>query len=170
MMGEQSHGWTAYVGVGSNLDSPKKQVEQAIAAVAQLEGCVLVAESSLYQSEPMGQVDQPNFINAVVAILTVLDPRTFLAKLQQIEHDQGRVRDGEHWGPRTLDLDLLMHGSTVIDEPGLTLPHPGIALRNFVLLPFAEIAADVVVPELTDVATLARRIGTSKPAIEKLAL
>jgi 2-amino-4-hydroxy-6-hydroxymethyldihydropteridine diphosphokinase len=100
----------------------------------------------------------------------MLDPRTLLAKLQQIEQDQGRVRDGEHWGPRTLDLDLLMHGSTVIDEPGLTLPHPGIALRNFVLLPLAEIASDVVVPELTDVATLVQRIGTSNPAIEKLAL
>lgn len=168
-MDEQSHGWTAYVGVGSNLDSPRNQVEQAISAIAQLEGCFLVAKSSLYRSEPMGSVDQPDFINAVVAVLTVLDPRTLLAKLQQIEHDQGRVRDGEHWGPRTLDLDLLMHGSSVIEEPGLTLPHPGIALRNFVLLPFAEIASDVVVPQLTDVATLAQRIDTTKPAIEKLA-
>jgi len=169
MMTQQSQGWTAYIGVGSNLESPREQVEQAISAIAQMKGCFLVAKSSLYRSEPMGQVDQPAFINAVVAVQTVLDPRTLLAKLQGIEQDQGRVRDGEHWGPRTLDLDLLMHGSSVINEPGLTLPHPGIALRNFVLLPFAEIASDVVIPELTDVATLARKIGTSKPAIEKLA-
>jgi len=168
-MGKIEHGWTAYVGVGSNLNSPREQVEKAIAAITRIEGCFLVAKSSLYRSAPMGPSDQPDFINAVVAVLTVLDPRTLLAKLQEIEQDQGRVRDGEHWGPRTLDLDLLMHGSTVIEEPGLTLPHPGIALRNFVLLPFAEIAADVVVPKLTDVATLARRIGTSEPAIEKLA-
>lgn len=169
MTTQQSHGWAAYVGVGSNLESPREQVEQAISAIAQMEGCFLVAKSSLYRSEPMGQVDQADFINAVVAVQTVLDPRTLLAKLQGIEQDQGRVRDGEHWGPRTLDLDLLMHGSSVIDEPGLTLPHPGIALRNFVLLPFAEIASDVVIPELTDVGTLARKIGTSNPAIEKLA-
>ncbi|NOX69644.1 MAG: 2-amino-4-hydroxy-6-hydroxymethyldihydropteridine diphosphokinase [Gammaproteobacteria bacterium] len=169
-MAQPAHGWTAYVGVGSNLDSPQDQVEQAISAITLIEGCFLVAKSSLYRSAPMGPSDQPDFINAVVAVLTLLDPRTLLAKLQEIEQDHGRVRDGERWGPRTLDLDLLMHGTAVIEEPGLTLPHPGIAMRNFVLLPFAEIASDVVVPQLTDVATLAQRIGTSEPAIEKLAL
>ncbi len=116
----------------------------------------------------MGPADQPDFVNAVIAIMTLDDPRTLLVKLQQIEHEQGRIRDGKHWGPRTIDLDILMHGQTIVDVPGLTLPHPGIAKRNFVLLPFAEIAADVIVPGLVSVDRLLHRLDSSQLDIRKL--
>ena len=168
-MASRPHWRPAYIGVGSNLDLPQKQVEQAISSIAQLDGCFFAAKSSLYRSSPMGPVDQPDFTNAVVAILTLLDARALLAKLQEIEHDQGRTRDGERWGPRTLDLDLLVHGHSVIDEPDLSVPHPGIAQRNFVLLPFAEIAPDVIVPGLADISTLCRRMDPSQSTIQKLA-
>ena len=158
----------AYIGIGSNLDSPAQQVERAIQAIAELEGCFLAARSSLYRSAPMGPVEQPDFTNAAVSIMTIADPLTLLSKLQEIENAQGRKRDGEHWGPRTLDLDLLMHGRTVMDDPDLTLPHPGIALRNFVLLPLAEIAPAVTVPGLASVATLCRRIVDEQPEIEQI--
>lgn len=164
----QDHWWPAYIGVGSNLNSPRQQVEQAISSIGHLDRCFLAATSSLYQSKPMGPADQPDFINAVVAIMTLDDPRSLLVKLQQIENDQGRIRDGKHWGPRTIDLDLLMHGQTVVDEPGLALPHPGIAQRNFVLLPLAEIAADVIVPELASAASLLQSLGPSQLPIKKL--
>ena len=158
----------AYVGIGSNLDSPVQQVEQAIQAIAELGGCFLAARSSLYRSAPMGPGDQPDFTNAAVSVMTTVDPLTLLSMLQEIENAQGRTRDGERWGPRTLDLDLLMHGRTVMDDPDLTLPHPGIASRNFVLLPLAEIAPAVAVPGLASVATLCRNIVDEQPEIERL--
>jgi 2-amino-4-hydroxy-6-hydroxymethyldihydropteridine diphosphokinase len=116
----------------------------------------------------MGPADQPDYINAVVAIMTQASPAELLEQLQHIEMGQGRKRGGERWGARTIDLDLLMHGQTVIEGSDLTLPHPGIALRNFVLLPFAEIAADVVVPGLASVASLMQSLGSSQLAIERL--
>jgi len=164
----QSLWWPAYIGIGSNLDSPREQVERAILAISHLDRCFPAATSSLYLSKPMGPADQPDFVNAVIAIMTMDDPRSLLVKLQQIEHDQGRIRDGKHWGPRTIDLDILMHGQTVVDVPGLTLPHPGIAQRNFVLLPLAEIAAKVIVPGLASVESLLHRLDSSRLAIRKL--
>jgi 2-amino-4-hydroxy-6-hydroxymethyldihydropteridine diphosphokinase len=167
-MADRPHWWPAYIGIGSNLDSPREQVEKAIIAIAGLEHCFQAAVSSLYRSKPMGPADQPDYINAVVAIMTLASPAALLEQLQQIEKGQGRERDGERWGPRTIDLDLLMHGQTVVEGSDLTLPHPGIALRSFVLLPFAEIAADVVVPGLASVASLFLELGSSQPAIERL--
>jgi 2-amino-4-hydroxy-6-hydroxymethyldihydropteridine diphosphokinase len=162
------HWWPAYIGIGSNLDSPEQHVERAITSLEQVKGCYLAAKSPLYSSSPFGHVDQADFINAVAAILTTLDAPSLLAKLQQLEDEDGRDRSVERWGPRTLDLDLLVYGNVVLDEAKLTLPHPGIAERNFVLLPFAEIAPDVVVPGLGSVGTLAGRIDRSHPRIEKL--
>ena len=167
-MSSQSHWRPAYIGIGSNLDSPRNQVEQAISSIAQLDDCFLAAKSSLYRSAPMGSLDQPDYLNAVVAIMTVLTSRTLLEKLQEIERDQGRTRDGERWGPRTLDLDLLVHGNTVIAEPDLSVPHPGLAERNFVLLPFAEIAPHVVVPGLGRISELCQKLDISHQTIEKL--
>ncbi len=144
----------AYVGVGSNLEDPEQQVESAIDSIARIPECEIVARSSLYQSAPFGPVEQPDFINAVVGLLTTLDARSLFHQLQHIENSQGRIR-GERWGPRVLDLDLLVFGGTIVDLDDLTVPHPGIAERNFVLLPLLEIAHDLVIPGLGKVVDIA---------------
>ena len=139
-----------------------------MAAIAALPGCKLVSASSKYRSAPLGPADQPDYINAVVAVLTRLGATELLAELQEIERAQGRTRDGERWGARTLDLDLLVFSSDRIDEPGLTVPHPRIAERNFVLLPLAELAPQLKIPGLGTVAVVAAKNDNSRPAIEKL--
>jgi len=144
----------AYIGVGSNLNGPEGQVERAIDAVARIPGSELDARSSLYQSAPFGPVEQPDFVNAVIRLITTLDALSLFHHLQQIEHSQGRVR-GEHWGPRVIDLDLLVFGDMIVDLDDLNVPHPGIAERNFVLLPLQEIADDLVIPGLGKVAEIA---------------
>ncbi len=136
----------AYVGIGSNLENPVKQVQQAIAAVSLLSSGGAARSSGLYRSAPLGPADQPDYINAVVEITTNLSANELLARLQSIESDHGRVRNGERWGPRILDLDLLLLGSQVIDKEGLVVPHARIQERNFVLLPLMEIAPDLEVP------------------------
>lgn len=160
------HWRPVFVGIGSNLDAPEQQVNQAIIALAELPGTMLVSQSRLYRSSPMGPVDQPDFINAVVAVLTQALPRVFFEQMQAIERKQGRKREGERWGPRTIDLDLLAYSGLIIDEEGLTVPHPGIAERNFVLLPWQEIAPNFVVPGLRDVAAMASTISTTEPRVE----
>jgi 2-amino-4-hydroxy-6-hydroxymethyldihydropteridine diphosphokinase len=162
------HWRPAFIGVGSNLVAPEQQVNQAIVALADLPGTILVSQSGLYRSSPMGPSDQPDFINAVVAVLTQAEPLAFLQQMQAIERKQGRKRDGERWGPRTLDLDLLAYSSVIIKEDELTVPHPGIAERNFVLLPWQEIAPSFVVPGLPDVAAMASNISTTEPRIERI--
>lgn len=96
----------------------------------------------------MGPPDQPDYVNAVVRLRTGLDPHTLLKELQAIERSQGRVRDGQRWGPRIIDLDLLIYGDEIIDEPGLRVPHPGLAERAFVLIPLSEIDPQIVIPDL----------------------
>ena len=162
------HWRPAYIGVGSNLDSPRDQVRRALDAIAALDGCRVVRSSSLYRSAPVGPQDQPDFVNAVVAVLTTRDARELLADLQSIERSQGRVRGGERWGPRTLDLDLLVFGSARIDEPGLTVPHPRIAERNFVLLPLEELAPDLMIPGLGTVSAVTAKNDNSVPTIERI--
>lgn len=137
----------AYIGIGSNLNDPVRQVELAFELLEDLDDSRLVAQSSLYQSEPFGPVEQPSFINAVALLHTTLDSWALLQGLQDIEISQGR-KPGVRWGPRILDLDLLLHGDHEIDEPRLKVPHPGIAQRNFVLLPLQEIAPDLIIPGL----------------------
>lgn len=140
---------TACLGLGSNLDDPVAQVHRALAALAVLPQSKLIACSSLYRSPPLGPIDQPDYINAVVALATVLSPTMLLAECQRIERQQGRERR-ERWGPRTLDIDVLLYGSQVLAQDGLCIPHPGLYERNFVLYPLAEIAAvhglPVVIP------------------------
>jgi 2-amino-4-hydroxy-6-hydroxymethyldihydropteridine diphosphokinase len=151
----------AYVALGSNLDDPPAQVEHAFTALAGLRGSRLVARSSLYRTSPFGPVAQPDFINAVAGMLTTLDAVALLAEIKAIEERLGRECSIVRWGPRRIDLDLLVHGTTRIDEPQLQVPHPGIAERAFVLAPLAEISPDLEIPGAGRVRTLAARIDTA---------
>ncbi len=128
---------TAYIGIGSNLDDPASYVRAAIEALRGL-GEVR-AVSSLYLTEPWGVEDQPKFVNAVAALETILSPMELLLALKAAEAELGREPDGERWGPRVIDFDILTYGSETVDEPGLTIPHPRMKERAFVLVPLAEI-------------------------------
>ena len=136
----------SYIGLGSNLADPVMQVRQAISAIATLPSSKLQAQSPLYISKPMGPSDQPDYINAVVALETTLTPLELLDAMQSIEQVQGRVREGQRWGPRTLDLDILLYGQEVINQLRLQVPHPGLTERSFVLYPLASIAPELVIP------------------------
>ena len=136
-----------YIGLGSNLGEPVTQLNQAIQALKDLAGTEFIACSSLYGSKPMGPQDQPDYVNAVAAIATDLEPEELLKQLQHIEQTHGRQRKGERWGPRTLDLDILLFGQQVLDTPTLTVPHYGMQQREFVLYPLAEIAPELVLPD-----------------------
>jgi len=142
-----------YVGLGSNLDNPEFQMTTAIEALAGLPQTRLQARSSLYRSAPMGPQDQPDYVNAVVQLLTGLGPEALLDSLHGIEREQGRVR-AQHWGPRTIDLDILLYGQIVVAGERLKIPHPGIAERNFVLHPLAEINGQLEIPGLGCVQSL----------------
>jgi 2-amino-4-hydroxy-6-hydroxymethyldihydropteridine diphosphokinase len=135
----------ATIGLGANLNDPAAQVEYALAELDRLPGTRLVTRSSLYASAPVGYVDQPDFINAVAQVETALAPRALLAALLDIEHRHGRERSFRN-APRTLDLDLLLYGDADFHEEGLTLPHPRMTERAFVLLPLLEIAPDTLIP------------------------
>ena len=145
-----------YIGLGSNLDEPREQIRRASSALAGIDGCLRL--SSLYSSAPMGPQDQPRFINAVAEIRTRLSPESLLDALQAIEQAQGRVRQRQ-WGPRTLDLDLLVYGDEKIATPRLVVPHPGLPERAFVLYPLAELAPDLQIPGFGTVAALAARLA-----------
>jgi 2-amino-4-hydroxy-6-hydroxymethyldihydropteridine diphosphokinase len=136
----------AYIGIGSNLDNPVSQVQEAIEELGAIPDSILIARSSLYRSKPMGAAVQPDYVNAVVAIDTVLSPQALMQALQNIEQRHGRERTGEKWGPRILDLDLLLYGSRVINTEDLTIPHPGLHERDFVLVPLEEIAGNINIP------------------------
>jgi 2-amino-4-hydroxy-6-hydroxymethyldihydropteridine diphosphokinase len=148
----------AYVALGSNQGDPRAQVERAFADLAALPGSRLVARSRLYVTPPFGPVEQDDFINGVAGLLTQLEPLALLTELRRIEAEHGRVRS-LRWGPRTLDLDLLLHGEVRSTDPQLTLPHPGIAERAFVLYPLADIAPELQVPGVGRVADLRERVG-----------
>ena len=166
-MSERGHWSPAYVGIGSNLGMPTQQIVKAIEFLDEIPGSRLIDCSSLYRSAPFGGIEQPDFVNAVAAMLTTLDAHEFLRCLLDLEKRQGRERGGARWGPRVLDLDLLVHGGTVLDEPGLTIPHPGIAERNFVLLPLREIAPELVIPGLGRVASIP--VNMNEPSISRIA-
>lgn len=136
----------AYIGLGSNLAQPEEQIKSARTAIASIAGMQELAFSSLYHSLPMGPQNQPDYVNAVMCISTDLLPMDLLHFLQAIENDHGRVRKGERWGARTLDLDILIYGDHEIDLPDLTVPHQGLEERSFVLYPLFEIAPQLVVP------------------------
>jgi 2-amino-4-hydroxy-6-hydroxymethyldihydropteridine diphosphokinase len=150
----------AYIGLGSNLQEPKTQVRRACAALGGLATTRLVRVSPLYRSRPFGPVPQPDFINAVAGVLTQLDARTLLGELLALERALGRPAQRERWGPRVIDLDLLVYGRERRAEPDLILPHAGIVERNFVLYPLADLAPDLDVPGLGRVAELRGRLGS----------
>jgi 2-amino-4-hydroxy-6-hydroxymethyldihydropteridine diphosphokinase len=131
---------SVYIGLGANLDHPRRQVERAVAELAELASTRLVAVSRLYRTAPVGPADQPDFVNAVACLQTRLEPLALLAELQRIERRHGRIRNGRRWGPRTLDLDILLFGHRTLDAPMLSVPHPQMHWRAFVLVPLAEIA------------------------------
>jgi len=164
----QSRRWVpAYVALGSNLDDPRAQVERAITALGDLPDTRCVLRSSLYGSRPFGPVEQPDFVNAVAGLLTLLDPADLLGHLKALEAQLGRERPVVRWGPRRIDLDLLVHGDACVSQPDLEVPHPGIAERAFVLVPLAEIAPDLVVPGAGCVRDLLGRVDSSD--LERLA-
>jgi 2-amino-4-hydroxy-6-hydroxymethyldihydropteridine diphosphokinase len=146
----------AYVGVGSNLEKPQVQVVRAIERLRMLPRSHSLAASRLYRSAPFGPVAQPDFVNAAVGFLTQLEPEALLIELRSIETRMGRKRR-ERWGPRVIDLDLLVYARERRSDGPLTLPHPGIVERNFVLYPLSEIAPDLEVPGLGHVIELKER-------------
>jgi 2-amino-4-hydroxy-6-hydroxymethyldihydropteridine diphosphokinase len=148
----------AYVGIGSNLQSPRDRVFDAIERMSALKTTRIVLHSQLYLTRPMGPQDQPDFVNAAVGLLTQLSARELLTGLLGIERSMGRDRD-ERWGPRVIDLDLLWMVDSAIDEPGLTVPHPGVSMRNFVLYPLADIAPTIKIPRVGLVLDLKRDAG-----------
>jgi 2-amino-4-hydroxy-6-hydroxymethyldihydropteridine diphosphokinase len=136
-----------YIGLGSNLEDPRSQLQRAFAALGELPGTSLVAQSSLYRSAPLGNPDQPDFINAVAKIATALSPQALLQALLQIEQSHGRERTFRN-APRTLDLDILLYDDVRLHEHGLTIPHPQMHRRAFVLQPLLEIAPDACIPAI----------------------
>lgn len=148
---------TVYIGLGSNLEAPIGQIRQAQRALEGLPGTRLRRQSGLYRSVPMGPPDQPDYINAVSELETGLAAGRLLDELQALERAQGRRRGAERWGPRTLDLDLLLYGAQRIDTPELQVPHPGLPERAFVLYPLAEIVPELDIPGLGPLRTLLAR-------------
>lgn len=136
----------AYVGLGSNLDDPQRQVTHAFSELAKLPHTHLIKHSRLYLSAPLGRPDQPDYVNAVALLNTGLSAKELLEHLLEIEHRHGRIRTGEQWGPRTLDLDLLLFGEQHHTGPSLTVPHPRLHERAFVLYPLAELDPDLKIP------------------------
>ncbi len=143
----------AYIGLGSNLENPRAQVEQALVELATIPQSQLLSKSPFYRSAPVGPSDQPDYINAVALLKTSLSPLALLDALQAIEQSHLRVRI-EHWGPRTLDLDILLLDQQTIDSERLKVPHPYLTQRNFVLYPLADITPDLRLPDGTSLQQL----------------
>ncbi|TFG41737.1 MAG: 2-amino-4-hydroxy-6-hydroxymethyldihydropteridine diphosphokinase [Chromatiales bacterium] len=161
-----AHWYPAYVGLGSNLQGPARQLENTFDLLNAIPKTRLIRRSSLYRSAPFGGIEQPDFVNAVAALLTQLSAMDLLKELQRIESLRGRERGGPRWGPRVLDLDLLVYSDQKIAEPSLIVPHPGIGVRNFVLLPLAEIAAELTVPGLGRCASI--DVNLAEPRISRI--
>lgn len=137
---------TVYIALGSNVGCKRDNMAQAVQLIADLPTTQVVKSSSLYETEPWGKTDQDEFLNQVIEIETALQPEELLHELQNIEIKMGRQRK-EKWGPRLIDLDILLYGNEVIDDPQLTIPHPYLRERLFVLVPLAEIGAELQFPD-----------------------
>jgi 2-amino-4-hydroxy-6-hydroxymethyldihydropteridine diphosphokinase len=160
------HWYPAYVGLGSNLQGPTRQLESAFELLAEIPATRLIRKSSLYRSTPFGGVEQPDFVNAAAALMTRLSAVELLHELQRIENAQGRERGDVRWGPRVLDLDLLVYSDQKIEEQDLIIPHPGIGERNFVLLPLGEVAPGLNIPGLGQIENI--DISSCEPAISRI--
>jgi len=160
------HWYPAYVGLGSNLQGPVRQIENAFELLVRIPDTRLIKRSSLYRSSPFGGVEQPDFVNAAAALMTLLSAAELLIELQRIENERGRERGDVQWGPRVLDLDLLVYSNQIIKEYGLIVPHPGIGERNFVLLPLGEVAPGLIIPGLGHIEKL--DVSSGEPAISRI--
>jgi 2-amino-4-hydroxy-6-hydroxymethyldihydropteridine diphosphokinase len=150
----------AFIALGSNLGDSKQQLLDAIEKLSNLPNSHVLARSHLYRTPPWGKLEQPDFLNAVVVLETPMLPHDLLDALLQIEREAGRLRNGERWGPRTLDLDLLHVACQTVNDERLTLPHPHISERAFVLLPLNELAPDLEIPGQGRVNDLLRAVDT----------
>jgi 2-amino-4-hydroxy-6-hydroxymethyldihydropteridine diphosphokinase len=140
--------------LGANLGRREETLRQAVELMQAAHGVEVVGVSSFRETDPVGVVDQPRFLNGAVAVETDLSPRGLLETLLRIERELGRVRDGTHWGPRKIDLDVLLYGEEVVDEPGLRVPHPHLRERRFALEPLAELDPELAVPGAGSVSEL----------------
>lgn len=147
-----------YIGLGANLNNPISQVETALEELAKLRQSKLVASSQIYISKPMGPADQPDYVNAVALIETELTPHQVFDYTCEIELNHGRVRNGEHWGPRTLDLDILLYDQQEVQDPTLTIPHYGLKEREFVIYPLLDITPNLILPCGTSVKSLTKQV------------
>jgi 2-amino-4-hydroxy-6-hydroxymethyldihydropteridine diphosphokinase len=136
----------AYLGVGANLGNREETIARALELLGRQKGVEVVAVSALRETEPVGFIDQPRFLNGAAAVEADLEPRELLEALLTVERDLGRTRDGPRFGPRTIDLDLLVFGDREVSEPGLTVPHPRLAERAFALEPLAELDPHLEIP------------------------
>jgi len=158
---------TAYIGLGSNLAEPIQHILSAIEDIHNIQNSSLVRSSRLYETAPIGPQDQPNYINAAVSLETSLEPYQLLAALQHIENQHGRTRDTGRWGARTLDLDILLYDGLVSNDPILTIPHPELQHRAFVLYPLLDLDKDLEIPKLGKLQALIKTLNEAAPrAIE----
>ncbi len=158
-MADGSRWLPVYIGLGANLGDCRSSLAAASAAIGKLPGVVGLRQSALYRSKPMGPQDQPDYLNSVCAALTTLEPAGLLRELQQIERQAGRDRQARRWGPRALDLDILVFGSLHLSLQDLIIPHPGLGQRNFVLYPLAELAPRLEIPGVGVAEKLAAAVG-----------
>ncbi|WP_312997004.1 2-amino-4-hydroxy-6-hydroxymethyldihydropteridine diphosphokinase [Leclercia sp.] len=154
----------AYIAIGSNLASPLEQVNAAVQALGDIPQSRVVALSSFYRTPPLGPQDQPDYLNAAIALKTALSAESLLDNTQRIELQQGRVRKEERWGPRTLDLDIMLFGDAVINTQRLTVPHYDMKRRGFMLWPLFEIAPDLIFPDGETLSDLLAHLNAEKPA------
>ncbi|HHA2011026.1 TPA: 2-amino-4-hydroxy-6-hydroxymethyldihydropteridine diphosphokinase [Enterobacter mori] len=154
----------AYIAIGSNQASPLEQVNAAVQALGEIPQSRIVAVSSFYRTPPLGPQDQPDYLNAAVVLDTALDAETLLDNTQRIELQQGRVRKAERWGPRTLDLDLMMFGNEIINTERLTVPHYDMKNRGFMLWPLFEVAPDLSFPDGIPLRDILDKLHAEKPA------
>lgn len=153
---------TAYIGIGSNLGDKELYVKKALEMLDSSSGVTLIRTASLYRTAPVGYLHQDWFLNTVAEIETGLGPCELLNRLQSIENELGRVRN-QRWGPRTIDLDLLIYGSEIIDVPGLAVPHPRMGDRAFVMVPLSELAPDLIIPGVGKAGELAEKLVSQQP-------
>lgn len=154
----------AYIAIGSNLASPLEQVNAAVQALGEIPQSKIVAVSSFYRTPPLGPQDQPDYLNAAVVLETALDAETLLDNTQRIELQQGRVRKAERWGPRTLDLDIMLFGHETINTERLTVPHYDLKNRGFMLWPLYEVAPNLIFPDGTSLKSILDNLNAEKPA------
>jgi len=154
----------AYIALGSNLASPLEQVNAAVQALGEIPQSRIVAVSSFYRTPPLGPQDQPDYLNAAVVLDTALNAETLLDNTQRIELQQGRVRKAERWGPRTLDLDIMLFGDEVINTERLTVPHYDMKNRGFMLWPLFEVAPDLIFPDDIPLKSILDSLNAEKPA------